>query len=93
MVKSSDKTWSAGEENGKLLQHSCLENLINSAKGQKDTTLKDEPSPTPRLVGVQCANREERRNNSRRNDEAWRPWCCQVMDVSGGKIKVQCCKE
>ena len=45
MVKNSDKTWSAGEENGKLLQHSCLGNLINSTKGQKDMTLKDEPHP------------------------------------------------
>ena len=25
-VESSDKTWSAGEANGKLLQYSCLEN-------------------------------------------------------------------
>ena len=26
MVESSDKTWSTGEGNGKLLQYSCLEN-------------------------------------------------------------------
>ena len=30
MVGSSDKTWSPGEENGKLLQYSCLENPMNS---------------------------------------------------------------
>ena len=29
MVESSDKTWSTGEENGKLVQYSCLENLMN----------------------------------------------------------------
>ena len=27
MVESSDKTWSTGEGNGKLLQYSCLETL------------------------------------------------------------------
>jgi len=30
MVESSDKTWSTGEENGKPLQYSCLENPMNS---------------------------------------------------------------
>ena len=32
MVESSDKTWSTGEGNGKLLQYSCLENPTNSMK-------------------------------------------------------------
>ena len=32
MVKSSDKTWSNGEGNGKPLQYSCLENPMNSMK-------------------------------------------------------------
>ena len=41
MVESSDKMWSTGEENGKLLQYSCLENPVNSMKVQKDRTLKD----------------------------------------------------
>ena len=52
MVESSDKTWSTGEGNGKPLQYSCLENLMNSMKRQKDGTLKDE---LPRLVGAQYA--------------------------------------
>ena len=39
MVESSDKTWSTGEGNGKPLQYSYLENLMNR---QKDRTLKDE---------------------------------------------------
>ena len=65
MVQSSDKTWSTGEGNGKLLHYSCLENLINSMKRQKDMTLKDE---LPRLVGAQYATDEELRNNSRRNE-------------------------
>jgi len=42
MVESSNKTWSTGEGNGKLLQYSSLENPINSMKRQKDVTLKDE---------------------------------------------------
>ena len=50
--ESSDKTCSTGEENGKPLHHSCLENSMNSMKRQKDTTLKDE---LPRLVGAQYA--------------------------------------
>ena len=65
MVESSDKMWSTGEGNGKPLQHSCLENPMNSMKRQKDMTLKDEP---PRSVVVQYATREEQRNSSRRNE-------------------------
>ena len=52
MVESSDKMYSTGEGNGKTLQHSCLENPMNSMKRQKDMTLKDEH---PRLVDVQYA--------------------------------------
>ena len=49
MVESSDKIWSTGEGNGKLLQYSCLENPMSSMKRQKDQTLKDE---FPRSVGA-----------------------------------------
>ena len=66
MVESSDKMWSTGEGNGKSLQYSCLENLTNSMKRQKDRTLKDE---LHRLVGAQYATGEEWRNNSRKNEE------------------------
>ena len=48
MVERSDRMWSTGEGNGKLLQYSCLENPMNSMKRQKDRTLKDE---LPRSVG------------------------------------------
>ena len=86
MVESSDKMWSAGEGNGKPLQHSCPENPMNSMKRQKDRTLKDE---LPRSVGAQYATGEELRNSSRRNEEAepkqkQRP----AVDVSGGESKV-----
>ena len=67
MVESSDKMWPTGEGNGKQLQHSCLENPMNSMKRQKDMTLKDE---LPRLVGAQYATGEERRNSSRKNEDA-----------------------
>ena len=65
-MESSDRMWSTGERNSKTLQHSCLENLMNSIRRHKDMTLKDE---LPRLVGAQYANREEWRNNSRKNEE------------------------
>ena len=65
MVESSDKTWSTGEENGKPLQHSCLENPMNSMKRQKERTLKDE---LPRSVGTQYATEDQWRNNSRKNE-------------------------
>ena len=65
MVERSDRMWSTGEENGKPLQYSCLENPMNSMKRQKDRTLNDE---LPRLVGAQYATGKEWRNNSRKND-------------------------
>ena len=42
ILESSEKTWSTGEGNGKLLQYSCLEHPMNSRKMQKDRTLKNE---------------------------------------------------
>ena len=90
-MESSDKMWSTGEGNGKPLQHSCLENPMNSMKRQKDMTLKDE---FPRLLGAQYATREEQRNSSRRNEEAEpKQKLHPVVDVSGGESKVRCCKE
>ena len=65
MVESSDKMWSTGEGNGKLLQYSFLENPMNSMKRQKDRTPKDK---VPRLVGAQYATGEEWKNNSRKNE-------------------------
>ena len=65
MVESSDKMWSTGEGNGKPFQYSCLENLMNSMKRQKDRTLKDE---LPRSVGAQYATVDQWRNNSRKNE-------------------------
>ena len=58
--------WSTGEGNGKPLQYSCLENLMNSMKRPKDKTLKDE---LLRSVGAQYANGDQWKNNSRKNEE------------------------
>ena len=91
MVESSEKMWSTGEENGKALQYSCLENPMNSIKRQKDMTLKHE---LPRSVGAQYATGEEWRNNSRKNEETKpKQKQHQVVDVAGVGSKVQCCKE
>ena len=56
---------------------------MNSMESQKDWTLKDE---LPWLVGVQQATEEERRNRSRKNEEAEpKTKQCPVVDVSGGE--------
>ena len=91
MVESSDKTWSTGEGNGKPLQYSCLENPVNSMKRQKDRTLKNELS---RSVGAQYATGHQWRSNFRKNEET-EPKQKQhpVVDVTGDRSKVQCCKE
>ena len=85
MVESSDKTWSTGEENGKPLQHSCLENPMSSMKRQKDIMLEDE---APRSVGVQCVTGEEQINSSRRNEEVELKWKRHPdVDVFGIGVK------
>ena len=91
IVESSDRMWSIGEGNGKLLQYSCLENPMNSMKRQKDRTLKDE---LPSSVDAQYATGDQWRNNSRKNKET-EPKQKQhpVVDVTGDGSKVQCCKE
>ena len=58
--------WPSGEENRKPLQYSCLENLMNSMKRQKDRTLRDE---LHRSVGAQYATGDQWRNKSRKNEE------------------------
>ena len=87
MVERSDKTWPTGEGNGKSLQYSCLEKSMNSMKRQKDRTLKDE---LPRSVGAQYATEEERRNNSRRNEETEpKRKQCPVVEATGDGSKVR----
>ena len=64
---------------------------MNSMKRQNDRTVKQ---VLPRSVGVQYATGGQWRNNSRKN-EGVEPKQKQypVVDVSGDRSKVQCCKE
>ena len=64
---------------------------MNSMKRQKDITWKDE---LPRSVGAQYAIGDQWRYNSRKN-EGMEPKQKQypVVDVTGDRRKVQCCKE
>ena len=67
IVERSDRTWSTGEGNGKPLQHSCLENPMNSMKRQKDRTLNDK---LPRSV-VPIMILEK---TGETDSEEWRGW-------------------
>ena len=86
MMERSDRMWSTGEGNGKPLQHSCLENPMNSRKRQNDRILKEE---LPRSVGAQIATGDQWRNNSRKNEEM-EPKQKQypVVDVTGDRSKI-----
>ena len=91
MVERSDRMWSTGEGNGKPLQNSFLENPMNSMKRQNDRILKE---VLPRSVGAQYATGGQWRNNSRKN-EGMEPKQNEypVVDVTGDRSKVRCCKE
>ena len=85
MVENSEKKWPTGEQNGKPLQYSCLENPMNSMKRQKDRTLKGELS---RSVGAQYATGDQWRNNSRKNEETEpKQKKHPVVDVTGDRSK------
>ena len=91
MVERSDRIWSTGEGNGKPLQYSCLEKPMKSRKRQKDRTLKDE---LPRSVGAQYATGDQWRNNSRKTEEMEpKPKQHPVVNGTGDRSKIQCCKE
>ena len=90
IVERSDRMWSPGEENGKPLQYSCLENPMNTMKRQNNRILKEEIA---RSVGAQYARGDQWRNDSRKN-EGMEPKQKQypVVDVTGDRSKVRCCK-
>ena len=91
MVERSDRMWSTGEGNGKPLQYSCLENPMNSMKRQNDRIPKEK---LPRSLSAQYATGDQWRNNSRKN-EGMEPNQKQypVVDVTGDRSKIRCCKE
>ena len=77
IVERSYRMWSTGEENGKPLQYSCLENPKNSMKRQNDRILKEE---LPRSVGAQLLleisgeitpERMKRWSQSKNNIQLW----------------------
>ena len=86
MVQRSDRMWSTGEGNGKLLQYSSLESPMNSMKRQNDRIVKEELC---RSVSAQYATGDQWRNNSRKN-EGMEPKQKQypVVDVTGDRSKV-----
>ena len=90
-MEKSDRMWSTGEENGKPLQYSCLENPMYTMKRQNDRILKEE---LPRSVGDQYATGDPWRNNPRKNEET-EPKQKQhpLLDVTGDGSKVRYYKE
>ena len=91
MVERSDRMWSTGEGNGKPLQYSCLENPMNSMKRQIKRILNEE---LLRSVGAQYATGDQWRNNSRKNEGTeLKQKQYPVVNVTGDRSKVQCCKE
>ena len=75
-----------GKGSGKPLQYSCLENLMNTMKRQKDRTLKEE---FPQSVGAQYATGDQWRNNFRKTEET-EPKQKQhpFVDMTGNESKV-----
>ena len=90
MMERSDRMWSTGEGNGKPFQYSCLENLMNSMKRQKDKTLKDE---LPRSVGAQYVleiNGEitlERMKGGSQSKNNTQLWVGLVIEVRSSAVK------
>jgi len=64
---------------------------MNSMKSQNDRILKEE---LPGSVGAQYATGDQWRNNFRKN-ERMKPKQkqCSVVDVTGDRSKIRCCKE
>ena len=90
MVQRCDKMWSTGEGNGKPLQHSCLENPLDSMKRQKryDTEGWD---PTPQVCRSPVCYW---RRVEKYLQEEWRGWAKAKMTPRCGCVrKVRCCKE
>ena len=77
------------EINGEIVVCSAV--VVNIMKRQNDRTLKEE---LPRSVGAPYATGDQWRNNSRKN-EGMEPKQKQdpVVDVTGDRSKVRCCKE
>ena len=96
MVESSDKIWSTEEGNGKPLQHSCLENTMNSKKGKNTGHWKmnspgwQVPNMLLEISGQLNPERMKRGSLSKNSIQLWMwlvmevVWCCKQQ---------YCCKE
>ena len=75
MVESSDRIWSTGEGNGKLLQYSCLENPRNSMKRQKGKKMNSPGQLVPHILleirGEISSEIMERWSQSKNNTQLW----------------------
>ena len=63
---------------------------MNSMKRQNDRIPKEE---LPRSLGAQYATGDWWRNNSRKNEGMEPKQKYPVVDVTGDRSKIQCCKE
>ena len=75
--------WSAGEGNGKPLQYSCLENPMDSMKGQNDRILEEK---LPRSVGAQYATGDQWKNNFRKTEPKQKQHPFVDMIDNGSKV-------
>ena len=82
MVESSDRMWSTGEQNGKPLQYSCLENPMNSMKKQNDRIPKEE-LPSFMLLEISGEITPERMKGWSQSKKKY-----PVVDVTGDRSKV-----
>ena len=77
MVERCDRMWSTGEENGKPLQYSCLENPMNSRKRQYYRIPKEElprslrPNMLLEISGEITPERMKGWSQSKNNTELW----------------------
>ena len=77
MVERSDRMWSTRERNGKPLQYSCLENLMNSMKRQNDRILKEDlpklevPIMLLEISGEITPERMKGWSQSKNNTQLW----------------------
>ena len=90
MVERSDRMWFTGEPMANHFSILALRPHEQYEK-QNDRILKEE---LPRSVGAQYATGDQWRNNSRQN-EGMEPKQKQypVVDVTGDRSKIRCCKE
>ena len=90
VVECSDKKWSAGDENGKSLQYSCLENPMKVWKGKKIGHWTENspgwqvPNMLLEISGEIPAERMKRQTQRKNNTQLWM-WV--VTEVKSNAVK------